>query len=229
MEEKEFEFTPIDQLSDADELENDGVAEVIVTSDSPDRTEMIVSSDGADCIESTNYVQVVGEENPADLKIEGADNLKFSTNEALGVDPQVVEEAKPKNQATEHAEFMANDKNQKGAYEMAQQILAVMGPNWFGWDSAIRKINSGIQNYEERKVLTVKQMHILGSFGLAETKTGEWKDGRGKGELLREQVWKITITPQARMEALIDIINWHQEKVRGLMSEYEALRAGTKS
>lgn len=111
--------------------------------------------------------------------------------------------------------FVSNPDNQRNAISLAQQIEACVGKNWFTVTRFASK--AGL----DRQIATMK-LQMCKMFGLAEVKMGDFTDGRKN---LRVPMFKITLSKEARVKAIEQVIEYHQNQILALQSQIKVFQS----
>jgi hypothetical protein len=129
--------------------------------------------------------------------------------ESIALTPEDIK----KQEMLEYTQFLANPENQKNALNMAMQMQSVIGERWFNLGRAQVKFKLG-------RAEAYQKISICKEFGFIETKIGQYSDGKNVRD---EQLFRVIVTKEQKMNSLQEAITWHTEKIQALQSQIQAL------
>lgn len=144
----------------------------------------------------------VGQTTESQIKDESNVNY-FSTNEKLPIAPvlkTISFNGKP--ELTEE-QFLNDPENKEGALALASAFEQLVGHKWFNVEKLCKK--SGMDRQQ-----AFQKLQMCKIFGTIAAKLGNWRDDKKD---LREPLFKVTISNQAKIEALDGIIQYHKDCV----------------
>lgn len=100
-------------------------------------------------------------------------------------------------------QFLASEENRQHALQLAEQIQLTCGDKWFTVDKLVKKS-------AESKQTAFQKLKLCEMFGLMALREGDWRDGRKQ---LREQLFKVMISPKDKVKALDRIIQYHKDQI----------------
>lgn len=148
-------------------------------------------------------------------RIESIQQKMFHAGDNEEVAQERIDDANAAVAETEQSleKFMADPENKEGAMQLASAFLEFMGNKWFSIIALCKKTKM-----DEKQATQKLQMCKL--FGHADVRIGNWRDDRKD---LREPLWKITLSKEAKISALNGIIQYHKDALEDVELQRKSL------
>lgn len=117
------------------------------------------------------------------------------------------------------SDYLSSEKNKAEILHLASEIQVLMGDNWFTYLAYQRKAK--ILTHE----LAFKKLKALELFGFSKMKMGESHNGKNA---FRCPMFKITIDKKHKIDAIDDIVKYHQAEIDKLQADRKNLAASKK-
>jgi hypothetical protein len=127
-------------------------------------------------------------------------------NEKAEEAPKLTPEQEKEENERELREFLLNEKNQIAALELATQMQEAVGKGWFTLDRAALK-------FKENKASALHKIKLVEQFGYIAKRTG---DSRDNIKILREMLYQVVISNEAKIAALDRIIQQYQDQIKSI-------------